>query len=226
MRTLGSSAPVPTRAPPRRQLPIRRNRHAADPFRHRTGQRAAGPLPPWRRARDGTLNRPRWSGYHLAATVRLAWRSAPGRGGACRPADCAALSVPAQRCGPHHRLKLSWRTAGPECCRHHLTTFGCSFAATTDRADDMVLTMINRGCRAIRHLENNRARNEAGLSRSCSTGASLLFGPVLLAHAPRRGVRRRGRAGGHVNGDRLAKAGEGIVDVEVGPEATLGVEAP
>jgi aminoglycoside phosphotransferase (APT) family kinase protein len=34
-----------------------------------------------------------------------------------------------------------------------LTTFGYAFAATTDRGDDMVLTMIHRGCRAIRHLE-------------------------------------------------------------------------
>jgi aminoglycoside phosphotransferase (APT) family kinase protein len=34
-----------------------------------------------------------------------------------------------------------------------LTTFGYAFAATTDRGDDMVLTMINRGCRAISHLE-------------------------------------------------------------------------
>jgi hypothetical protein len=34
-----------------------------------------------------------------------------------------------------------------------LTTFGYAFAATTDRGDDMVLIMINRGCRAIRDLE-------------------------------------------------------------------------
>lgn len=34
-----------------------------------------------------------------------------------------------------------------------LTTFGYAFAATTDRGDDMVLTMLSRGCRAIRDLE-------------------------------------------------------------------------
>jgi aminoglycoside phosphotransferase (APT) family kinase protein len=34
-----------------------------------------------------------------------------------------------------------------------LTTFGYAFAATTDRGDDMVLAMLTRGCRAIRHLE-------------------------------------------------------------------------
>lgn len=34
-----------------------------------------------------------------------------------------------------------------------LTTFGYAFAATTDRGDEMVLTMLTRGCRAIRHLE-------------------------------------------------------------------------
>jgi aminoglycoside phosphotransferase (APT) family kinase protein len=34
-----------------------------------------------------------------------------------------------------------------------LTTFGYAFAAATDRGDDMMLTMISRGCRAIRRLE-------------------------------------------------------------------------
>jgi aminoglycoside phosphotransferase (APT) family kinase protein len=34
-----------------------------------------------------------------------------------------------------------------------LTTFGYAFAAVTDRGDEMVLTMLTRGCRAIRHLE-------------------------------------------------------------------------
>jgi aminoglycoside phosphotransferase (APT) family kinase protein len=34
-----------------------------------------------------------------------------------------------------------------------LTTFGYAFAAATDRGDDMVLTMISRGCRALRDLE-------------------------------------------------------------------------
>jgi len=34
-----------------------------------------------------------------------------------------------------------------------LTTFGYAFATNTDRGGDMVLTMINRGCRTIRHLE-------------------------------------------------------------------------
>jgi aminoglycoside phosphotransferase (APT) family kinase protein len=34
-----------------------------------------------------------------------------------------------------------------------LTTFGYAFAATTDRGDEMMLTMIGRGCRAIRELE-------------------------------------------------------------------------
>ena len=33
-----------------------------------------------------------------------------------------------------------------------ITTFGYAFAATTDRGDDMMLTMIERGCRAIREL--------------------------------------------------------------------------
>jgi aminoglycoside phosphotransferase (APT) family kinase protein len=34
-----------------------------------------------------------------------------------------------------------------------LTTFGYAFAAATDRGDEMVLAMLTRGCRAIRHLE-------------------------------------------------------------------------
>jgi hypothetical protein len=33
-----------------------------------------------------------------------------------------------------------------------LTTFGFAFAAATDRGDDMVLAMLERGCRAIREL--------------------------------------------------------------------------
>jgi aminoglycoside phosphotransferase (APT) family kinase protein len=33
-----------------------------------------------------------------------------------------------------------------------ITTFGFAFAATTERGDDMVLTMLERGCRAIREL--------------------------------------------------------------------------
>lgn len=33
-----------------------------------------------------------------------------------------------------------------------ITTFGFAFAAATDRGDDMVLTMLERGCRAIREL--------------------------------------------------------------------------
>ena len=33
-----------------------------------------------------------------------------------------------------------------------LTTLGYAFAAATDRGDDMVLTMLSRGCEAIRHL--------------------------------------------------------------------------
>jgi hypothetical protein len=36
-----------------------------------------------------------------------------------------------------------------------LTTFGYAFAAATDRGDEMVLTMLARGCDAIRHLETN-----------------------------------------------------------------------
>ncbi|MGB7144736.1 MAG: aminoglycoside phosphotransferase family protein [Mycobacterium sp.] len=34
-----------------------------------------------------------------------------------------------------------------------LTTFGYAFAAATDRGDEMVLVMLTRGCRAIRHLQ-------------------------------------------------------------------------
>ena len=33
-----------------------------------------------------------------------------------------------------------------------LTTFGFAFAAATERGDDMVLVMLERGCRAIRGL--------------------------------------------------------------------------
>ncbi|WP_067686412.1 phosphotransferase family protein [Nocardia jejuensis] len=33
-----------------------------------------------------------------------------------------------------------------------ITTFGYAFTAATDRGDDMMLTMIRRGCHAIRHL--------------------------------------------------------------------------
>ena len=34
-----------------------------------------------------------------------------------------------------------------------ITTFGFAFAAETERGDDMVLAMLERGCRAIRELE-------------------------------------------------------------------------
>lgn len=34
-----------------------------------------------------------------------------------------------------------------------LTTFGYAFTAATDRGDEMMLAMIERGCRAIRHLD-------------------------------------------------------------------------
>ncbi|OHU32931.1 phosphotransferase family protein [Mycobacteroides chelonae] len=34
-----------------------------------------------------------------------------------------------------------------------ITTFGYAFAAATDRGDEMVLAMLARGCRAIRHLD-------------------------------------------------------------------------
>ncbi|WP_405137944.1 phosphotransferase family protein [Nocardia sp. NBC_01388] len=34
-----------------------------------------------------------------------------------------------------------------------ITTFGYAFTAATDRGDEMMLTMISRGCRAIRHLD-------------------------------------------------------------------------
>lgn len=33
-----------------------------------------------------------------------------------------------------------------------ITTFGFAFSAATERGDDMVLTMLERGCRAIREL--------------------------------------------------------------------------
>ena len=33
-----------------------------------------------------------------------------------------------------------------------ITTLGFAFSAATDRGDDMVLTMVSRGCRAIREL--------------------------------------------------------------------------
>ncbi|OBF25924.1 aminoglycoside phosphotransferase family protein [Mycobacterium sp. ACS4331] len=35
-----------------------------------------------------------------------------------------------------------------------ITTFGFAFAAATERGDDMVLAMLERGCRAIRELES------------------------------------------------------------------------
>ncbi len=35
-----------------------------------------------------------------------------------------------------------------------ITTFGFAFAASTERGDDMVLAMLERGCRAIRELES------------------------------------------------------------------------
>lgn len=41
-----------------------------------------------------------------------------------------------------------------------LTTFGYAFAATTDRGDAMVLTMLARGCRAIRDLGTNELIRE------------------------------------------------------------------
>ena len=34
-----------------------------------------------------------------------------------------------------------------------LTTLGYAFAASTERGDEMILTMLRRGCRAIRELD-------------------------------------------------------------------------
>ena len=34
-----------------------------------------------------------------------------------------------------------------------LTTLGYAFAASTERGDEMILTMLHRGCRAIRELD-------------------------------------------------------------------------
>jgi hypothetical protein len=34
-----------------------------------------------------------------------------------------------------------------------ISALGFAFAAATERGDDMVLTMLGRGCRAIRDLE-------------------------------------------------------------------------
>ena len=34
-----------------------------------------------------------------------------------------------------------------------LTALGFAFAASTDRGDEMMLTMLHRGCRAIRELD-------------------------------------------------------------------------
>ncbi len=34
-----------------------------------------------------------------------------------------------------------------------ITGLGFAFAASTERGDEMILTMLHRGCRAIRELE-------------------------------------------------------------------------
>jgi hypothetical protein len=34
-----------------------------------------------------------------------------------------------------------------------ITTLGYAFAASTERGDEMILTMVHRGCQAIRELE-------------------------------------------------------------------------
>ena len=33
-----------------------------------------------------------------------------------------------------------------------ITTLGCAFSISTERGDDMMLVMLERGCRAIREL--------------------------------------------------------------------------
>jgi hypothetical protein len=35
-----------------------------------------------------------------------------------------------------------------------ITTLGCAFASTTERGDDMMLVMLQRGCQAIRELDS------------------------------------------------------------------------
>lgn len=49
---------------------------------------------------------------------------------------------------------------------------------------------------------------------------------LFLGHRPAFDQGWRSRPGRHVKGDRLAKAGKGVIDIEVRPETTLGVEAP
>jgi aminoglycoside/choline kinase family phosphotransferase len=66
--------------------------------------------------------------------------------------------------GDYHRELRSHGVTGydrDECWRDYrlgmpqvplITTFGFAFSAATERGDDMVLTMLERGCRAIREL--------------------------------------------------------------------------
>jgi hypothetical protein len=67
--------------------------------------------------------------------------------------------------GRYHDALLSYGVTGydPETCWHDyrlgvlqaplITGLGFAFAASTDRGDEMMLAMFNRGCRAIRELE-------------------------------------------------------------------------
>ncbi len=67
--------------------------------------------------------------------------------------------------GDYHRKLLAHGVgnySGSECWRDYrlgmlqiplLTTLGFAFSAATDRGDDMVATMLHRGCRAIRDLD-------------------------------------------------------------------------
>jgi hypothetical protein len=78
------------------------------------------------------------------------------------PADRAATER--ELVEVYHRALLTYGVSGydlPACWRDYrlgvlqvplITTLGFAFSAATDRGDDMVLAMLERGCRAIREL--------------------------------------------------------------------------
>ncbi len=74
----------------------------------------------------------------------------------------------------YHRALLSFGVEGYDrqtCWRDYrlgmlqvplLTVLGCAFASSTDRGDDMMLVMLQRGCQAIRELDSLELVKSAG----------------------------------------------------------------
>lgn len=84
-------------------------------------------------------------GTSVLPQLRAQWESELVETYHRRLVECGVTDYPAAECWTDYRLGMLQVPL--------ITTFGYAFAATTDRGDDMMLAMIERGCQAIRLLD-------------------------------------------------------------------------